>query len=97
MAVVSTGLNCWFIEPEPGRWYYLLEDWSSLKGGDDWREFATAYGPFTGFEQADTHLFDNHANPGGYSVIDNAEYKTDEVLERLIAEARSPSSGRGWR
>jgi hypothetical protein len=94
---VSSGLNCSFIEPAPGCWYYLLENWDAPKGAFDWREFATGYGPFASFEQADEHLSDNHSNPDGYSVTDHAEYKTDAVLEELIANAQAPSSRRTWR
>lgn len=96
---MSTGLNCQFIEPEPGRWFYLLEDWSSPKGAWDWREFATAYGPFDSFEEAHEHLRENHANPGGYSIVEHGEYQTEEVLEQLVAEARRPQPRYlgGWR
>ncbi|HSR22743.1 MAG TPA: hypothetical protein VLW53_04280 [Candidatus Eisenbacteria bacterium] len=64
---MSTGLECTFIEVKPGRWYYLLEDWDAPKGAFDWREYATAYGPFDTENEAAEHLDDNHANPGGWS------------------------------
>jgi hypothetical protein len=105
MAIVgamSTGLNCGFIEVSPGAWYYLLEDWNSPKGAWDWREYATAYGPFGDLERALEHLSDEHANPGGYWVDRYNPEKPrqlDEVLARLLKEA-VPPEGRSvgpWR
>ena len=66
---MSTGLECTFIEVKPGRWYYLLEDWDTPKCAFDWRESATAYGPFDSEDEAVDHLDDNHANPGGWSSV----------------------------
>ena len=88
---MSTGLNCGFIEVEVGKWYYLLEDSNSPKGAWDWREYATAYGPFGDLKAAQRDLFDEHANPGGYWVDPySPERKMDEVLEQLIKEAVPP-------
>jgi hypothetical protein len=88
---MSTGLNCCFCEVEPDKWYYLLEDWNSPKGGWDWREFATAYGPFTKLEQAHEHLHNEHANPGGSLTIPYEEgFKLDKVLEDLVKSAVAP-------
>jgi hypothetical protein len=86
----STGLECQFIEYKPGVWYYLLENWDSPKGGWDWRESATAYGPFPTWEEGREHLHENHANPGGSSRITNAELRPDEVLDNAIAHAQNP-------
>ncbi|MEW1734358.1 hypothetical protein AB0346_00195 [Nocardia beijingensis] len=66
--VASTGLACEFIEVEPGRWYYLLEEWDTPVGAFDWRQHATAYGPFASEAAADAHLTIHHANPGGMTV-----------------------------
>lgn len=89
---MSTGLECQFVEYKPGEWFYILERDDAPKNSWDWREFATAYGPFTTQKIADEHLSDNHANPGGYSVVEfDPEAKTDDVLERLVAEARKSS------
>ena len=85
---MSTNSNCVFIEVEPGKWYYLLEDYNAPKNAWDWREFATAYGSFDALEKAQRHLSDNHSNPGGFMVDPYKEgAKLDEVLEKLIAEA----------
>lgn len=84
---MSTGLECKFIKlTTTGEWWYLLENWDSPKGAMDWREYANAYGPFVSYEAADQHLCDHHANPGG-SWTDDA-YTPDEVVERLILEAK---------
>ena len=89
---MSTGLNCLIIEVEPGAWYYLLEEGNAPKNAWDWREFATAYGPFGDVKQAQTHLTEEHANPGGWWVDPyKPERKLDEVLAGKIAEAINPN------
>ena len=65
---MSTGLNCEFVELTPGQWYYLLQNWDSPANPWDWREYATAYGPFVTQEKGSQHLSDHHANPGGYGI-----------------------------
>lgn len=92
---MSTGLECRFIEVEPGKWYYLLEQGSAPKCSWDWREFADAYGPFDTQEEAHEHLRENHANPGGHSIEPHTEgYEPDEMMKRLIAEAFDPKKDR---
>ena len=85
---MSTGLECEFIEPQPGRWFYVLEDWSSPKGAWDWREYASAYGPFASQESARDHLQRHHANPGGWRVSNHQNFRLDDVYARLIKERR---------
>lgn len=85
---MSTGLNCAIHEIEPNRWFYLLEMWNAPKCAWDWREYALAFGPFATLEGAEQHLSDNHANPGGYWINRFDGEKPDEVLLRLIGEAR---------
>lgn len=86
---MSTGCECEFIEVAPGRWYYVLEDLHAPKNAWDWRDNASAWGPFPDLEKADQHLRDHHANPGGHSVSEYAEgFTPDEVLAALIAGAR---------
>jgi hypothetical protein len=90
---MSTDQACAFIEVQPGHWYYLLEDWDAPKGAYDWREYATAYGPFGTENKAIEHLSDNHANPGGWSRSPYREgFEPDDVLAQLIEE--SGTSGR---
>lgn len=85
---MSTGLNCEFVEVEPGKWYYLLEDGSAPKMAWDWREFAHAYGPFSLYDEASEHLRRHHANPGGSLTIPYVGGASpDGVLAGLIAEA----------
>jgi len=87
---MSTGLNCEFIEIELCKWYYVLEDWDAPKNAWDWREYATAYGPFSFLNGAKKHLRDHHANPGGYSSQKYQDgFKPDEVLLELIKNART--------
>jgi hypothetical protein len=94
---MSTGLNCHFYERADGTWYYLLEDWGSPKGGWDWREYATMYGPFPSEERADDHLRRHHANPGSSSAYRRGGYKEDAVLTdhflRAPANKRRLSGG----
>lgn len=88
---MSTNSECLFIEYKPGQWFYILEDYHAPKNAWDWMEYATAYGPFASFDTADTHLQENHANPGGYSTHGYREDEThSESLERLIKEAHRP-------
>jgi hypothetical protein len=56
---MSTNRDCQFKEVEIDQWYYWLE--TALE--DDYDK----YGPFHSFTQAQKHLRDNHANPGGFS------------------------------
>ena len=66
-SVVSTGLECHFVERKPDKWFYILQEWDCPVGMDDWREYATTYGPFRSLEKAHEHLRVHHANPGGWS------------------------------
>lgn len=92
---MSTGCECQFLEIERDRWYYLLEDCNAPKNSWDWREHATAYGPFSSQELAEKHLRDNHANPGGSSVTelppgqDKVDLSSDETLRQLIETAQT--------
>lgn len=86
---MSTGLECCFIEPEAGRWYYVLQSPFCPVGAFDWREDAECYGPFPSMERAETHLRRHHANPGGYSVSDQETFRMDPTWQRLIAGARN--------
>lgn len=94
---MSTGLNCEYVEVEPGKWYYILERGSAPKNAWDWREYADGYGPFATFDAAHTHCRDNHANPGGYTQAPYQEgYEPDEVMRTLIAEAANRKPERRW-
>ena len=87
---MSTGLECQFLKnPKTREWYYVLQDYSCPTGVWDWQEYATAYGPFASEGEADEHLIKNHANPGGSVTVTPKEL--DEVQEKLIAEAKSPT------
>jgi hypothetical protein len=86
---MSTGLECRFIEYQLGQWYYILQNWNCPVGAWDWREYATAYGPFSNQEAAEAHLSHNHANPGGCSIgAYHESYAKDEVYQKLVKDAR---------
>jgi hypothetical protein len=71
------------IEPEPGRWFYLLQmhddEYFEWGNGD-----ANAYGPFDSQAKAIEHLNDNHANPGGYWVTPHTEFKMTPTVQKLL-------------
>lgn len=86
---MSTNSECQFIEVEPGKWFYALEDYDSPRNSY-WLEHATAYGPFATEEEAIKHLRDNHANPGGHSSMSYHEgLQLSDEWKRLIEEAPS--------
>lgn len=97
---MSTNSECAFIEVAKGKWYYLLEDYDAPKNAWDWRDHASAYGPFATEEAADQHLRDNHANPGGSWTrplpegVDALDMSKDETLAKLIQSARAPTASR---
>lgn len=84
---MSTGLNCEFIEPVQGKWFYILQDSFAPKIEWDWREHATCYGPFDSEEMANEHLRNNHANPGGSFTMGHDAFQLDETYLRLIVKA----------
>jgi hypothetical protein len=93
---MSTGCNCAFIEYEPGQWFYLLEHYHAPKNSWDWREHADCFGPFKSEEEAIEHLYNNHANPGGWSSFSYKPHydANDPVLARLVKEARGENTAR---
>ena len=101
---MSTGLECYFLKrPKTGEWFYVLQSWDCPTCCFDWREYAKATGPFTTEEEAERHLHDNHANPGGSHTSEPEEL--DEVETKLVANAIKPQPkslgwsfrpGRGW-
>lgn len=100
---MSTNSNCDIVEESPGRWFYILEDYDAPKNAWDWREYASAYGPFQSDEAAEKHLYDNHANPGGTSTsplpsgLDKLDLSKDDVLRRLIESAQNPRQANSMR
>lgn len=61
---MSTGLDCRFIEKNPGEWYMELEQDYGSKLDPEYDR----YGPFSTFAEAEEYLDRNFANPGGYSI-----------------------------
>ena len=86
---MSTGLECVFTEPVQGEWFYIMQNWDCPVGAWDWREYATAYGPFATEDEAIAHLQACHANPGGWWSEPYVEGKAiDDVEQKLFAAAR---------
>jgi len=86
-----------FVERAEGKWYYILEDGWAPKDAWDWREYATAYGPFRTQDLAQEHLSLNHANPGGSSTVTfrDEKHEEDEVLRELLDGATFRKWGQG--
>lgn len=85
---MSSNLECLIFEAAPGQWYYALESDFGHKNAWDWREEASAYGPFDTNDAAVEHLLNNHSNPGGWSDEPfNPERPLSAVMQRLVAEA----------
>jgi hypothetical protein len=85
---MSSGLSCELIEPKPGQWFYLLENYFTPKGAWDWREHdPNVHGPFKDKDAAYEHLGRNYANPGGSEIVDHASFKMTPLYEKLIAGA----------
>lgn len=95
---MSTNSNCLFTQVKTNEWFYILEDYNAPKNAWDWREHATAYGPFSSLELAQKHLHDNHANPGGWCTEELPEGVVERelkgILKDLIENARKASVSR---
>lgn len=60
---MSTGADCRFIEAEPGRWRYELQEWPY--GETEQYERSPL---FRSYRAASEDLHSSHANPGGHSI-----------------------------
>lgn len=60
---MSTGADCLFVEDKNGKWTYVLQKWPYGETEDYDR-----FGPFDSEDEAEDHLSENHANPGGWMV-----------------------------
>ena len=77
-----------FIEPEPGKWFYVLEDSFAPKDAWDWHEFARCYGPFNSLEAAEEHQYDlSRISTPGANITPNNEFYPGATISRLIEEA----------
>lgn len=77
-----------FIEPEPGKWYYLLEDYFAPKNSWDWREHARCYGPFPSQAAAEYHQYDQSGiSTPGSTISAYGEFAMTDVLRNLVANA----------
>jgi hypothetical protein len=86
---LSNQRECMIFENEPGEWYYALESDFADGNEHDWRDDASAYGPFATYDIACEHLASHHSNPGGHTMLEYAEFKgeKDSVTDRLVADA----------
>jgi hypothetical protein len=84
---MSTGMECTFIEPEAGKWFYALQNWSCPAGAWDWRQDASCFGSFASYDDACEHLRDHHANPGGHGILEAGDFEMDDIWRGLIASA----------
>ena len=84
---MSTGFACEIRELAPGRWYYVLQDWSCPVGAWDWHEYASVVGPYVSSDAALDGLEKNEANPGAYSVL---PFCDTERNKNLLAGAVQP-------
>lgn len=73
---MSTGLDCYFEEKQPGEWYLFLEEEYGYKLDINYDR----YGPFSTFVKAREYLNHNFANLGGYSINSHPE-STDRSWE----------------
>ena len=69
---MSTGRDCEFFIVD-GKHYYALE--THIEENYD------TYGPFSSFDEAEKHLVDNHANPGGFSSGGNYTKEQAETFD----------------
>ena len=65
---MSTGADCTIREDDDGKWYYDLQRWPY----GEWPEYDT-FGPFNTYGEAQEHLSNHHANPGGFSIHRRSE------------------------
>jgi len=92
---MNTGLTCFFIERSSGEWYYLLENSNAPKNAYDWRDYASAFGPFKSQAGAREDLNANHPDPGGASIIECDHYSRlsegqKESYEDLMKHSSCP-------
>lgn len=99
---MSTNSECLILQVQPNQWFYVLEHRDAPNNAWDWREHASAYGPFPSEETAEKHLFDNHANPGGSQTqylapgVDKLDLSDDKVLQDLIEAAPRNTRRSAW-
>jgi hypothetical protein len=79
---MSTGADCVFYEKPRGQWWYKLQRWpyGESPGYDK-------SGPFATYREAEKHLSDNEANPGGWSVQALPGCKHDLARSEKLAYA----------
>ena len=98
---MSTRADCTIWENEKGQWFYDLQRYPY---GDT--SNYDRYGPFSSQDEADRHLSDNHANPGGFWLLRfdpekpyNPSYQVQAHsarAERKTFRVGGAYSGRRW-
>lgn len=85
---MSTLADCKFIEVEPGKWIYKIQDWPY----GEWPEYETN-GPFNSYSAAEKHLDENYANPGGHSVRINKDNHIHEKGKVWLPNSNEQTDG----
>ncbi len=85
---MSSGLECKFFEPRPGKWFYALQR-DDCPVSADWIEEADVFGPFSSIETTARHLRSNHRNPGGWEIERYAEMTETERRHAITLAARA--------
>jgi hypothetical protein len=76
-----------FVETEPGKWFYLLEDWNAPKETWDWHEYAQAFGPFASLEAACDHETRSDSDTSGAEIVEHSRFSTSPVIAKLLSAA----------
>ncbi len=80
--------SCIYIENEDSTWFYLAENEDSPEDAWDWREYATAFGPFDSLEEAADHRVDNRPDVSGCEIRrHNPSAPLPEIVREKIDEA----------
>jgi hypothetical protein len=80
--------SCLYIEVEPDVWFYLAENEDSPEEAWDWREYATAFGPFDGLGDAMNHRAENRSDISGCEIRHyDADRPKAEIVRAKIDEA----------
>jgi hypothetical protein len=71
-----------FIEPEPGKWFYILEN------SRGWHESASCYGPFASLEAAEEHQYDfSYISTPRATITAQDTFMPNETISILIKTA----------
>lgn len=75
---MSTVRRCEFFKATDGQWYVSLGDYEHAYEDHQ----CTNYGPYASLDAAESFVFDNFSNPGGYGVNDSGTIEVPSELGR---------------